>query len=156
MKYFEYLESEDWKLLRAAKLKLSSYGCEACGKKSAHPHVHHVIYRQPIESGVIGDLRIMCESCHNRWHNFERKKGRIIQSGNVEYRWEITLAVLRPKLKRVGRGKLRRAEPPPRFFRETQPRRVYERGGFTAPKTKWSACSERDRQLAAIDRANGF
>lgn len=155
MKYFEYLESEDWKLLRAAKLKLYGYGCEACGKKSAHPHVHHVLYRQPIELGQIGDLRIMCESCHNRWHTFERKSGRIIQSGSVEYRWKITLTILRPRLKRVGRGKLRLAEPTPRLFRDRS-KREYERQGFAAPKVKWSACSERDRQLAAIDRANGF
>lgn len=151
MKYLEYLESEDWKLLRAAKLRLSGYACEACKKKTPHPHVHHVLYRVPIESGKIEDLRIMCEPCHNRWHTFLRR-GHYILSGSVAERWAKTLAVLAPKHWRRKGRKSR-----PRFFREINTRPTERIApGFKPPERKWATLSETERHELAMERANGF
>lgn len=148
MRYLQYIESEDWKLLRAAKLKLSGYACEACKKKTPHPHVHHVIYRLPIESGQIDDLRIMCDRCHNRWHTIERR-GEITQWGSVEARWNQTVRVLKKKERpRKSKFKVR--------FQYEKANLRRERIGFSKPVTKWVSMSERERHELALERLNGF
>lgn len=64
--YAGYLQSTEWKVLRARTLYERGYACEICGRTD-HLHVHHVRY----DSGVLAtpsDLAVLCEDCHRKVH----------------------------------------------------------------------------------------
>ena len=61
----QYLQSEHWKALRAAKLFLNS-SCEECGSnKRIEPH--HLQYRN-LYDVELSDLKSLCRKCHNKVH----------------------------------------------------------------------------------------
>lgn len=65
--YQEYLKSDHWKTLRAAKLEEAFHICQKC-YRDKNLQVHHLFYRHPWTSAVLSDLKVLCESCHRRAH----------------------------------------------------------------------------------------
>ncbi len=64
-----YLQSEDWKNLRAAVLstRCPDHRCECCGKTSDSLDVHHLRYRRLFDVKE-KDLRALCRTCHSALH----------------------------------------------------------------------------------------
>lgn len=75
MNYQEYLKSEGWQRRRMIRLRLAEwngYGycrCEECLEWTwqGKIHVHHRTYER-IGMELVGDLAVLCESCHARAH----------------------------------------------------------------------------------------
>ena len=65
--YAEYLVSEHWKKLRAAKIAESGRICFYC-KSTYHIQVHHMRYRSSWEDAELEDLVVVCEDCHRKIH----------------------------------------------------------------------------------------
>lgn len=87
--YQEYLKSDHWKALRAAKLEEAFHICQKC-YRDHNLQVHHLIYRHPWTSAVLSDLKVLCENCHRRAHGLyvhdHRPKKRIRQSKTIQKR----------------------------------------------------------------------
>ena len=65
-KFAEY--SRDWsKISRAAK-KRAGGRCESCGTMKGPLHAHHVVPASKGGSDTLGNLRVLCESCHAKLH----------------------------------------------------------------------------------------
>ena len=74
--YREYLMSEEWRILRAKKLKKNNkYRCAIC-KSSEDLNIHHLFYRRNLSDTKLTDLRILCRRCHKLIHKLE-KNGKI-------------------------------------------------------------------------------
>jgi hypothetical protein len=65
--YQIYLESEHWRLLRAAAFRQFGRKCSRC-PATCRLQVHHVRYRWPWTASTTGDLVILCRSCHEKEH----------------------------------------------------------------------------------------
>lgn len=82
--YSKYLLTDHWKTLRQEAIRRDG-GCVVCGCQQ-DLQVHHVKYRWPWESCVLGDLETLCRKCHRKEHglpgDFEEKlseiRGRIL------------------------------------------------------------------------------
>ena len=60
--YREYLASEDWKVIRKAKME-ESPNCECCGKLASC--VHHYCYNHSVLLGLYSQLLLsVCNKCH--------------------------------------------------------------------------------------------
>jgi len=71
--YREYLNSNEWKILRAKKLKKSKkYRCAIC-KATKELNIHHLFYRPNLADTELSDLRILCHRCHKLIHELEKK-----------------------------------------------------------------------------------
>lgn len=60
-KYYDYLESDDWFMIREAKLKSVDYKCEICG--SVATQCHHINYVN-LYNEDNDDLQALCWQCH--------------------------------------------------------------------------------------------
>lgn len=65
--YLEYMESEHWRELRMRKIRDVGSGCQCCTKKTLHPHVHHIEYRNFFDV-TLDDLAVLCAACHDDFH----------------------------------------------------------------------------------------
>lgn len=74
--YAEYLKSEEWEFSREQKYlfhgekdEFGRFRCEECSLyfHRCRLEVHHVTYER-IGRERLGDLRILCESCHGTQH----------------------------------------------------------------------------------------
>lgn len=70
--YREYLTTEHWSKLRLAALERDGGVCVKCGSDDCL-QVHHLVYRTPWESAVLGDLETVCQSCHEKAHGIRRR-----------------------------------------------------------------------------------
>jgi len=76
LEYRKYLESNEWKILRAKKLKKNNkYRCAIC-KSNERLNVHHLFYRNNLANTKLTDLRMLCHRCHELIHKLE-KEGKI-------------------------------------------------------------------------------
>ena len=80
MEYSQYLQTPHWQEIRTEKLSKVDH-CQICDSKEKL-HVHHkwyhvsekIAFHQDRESGnilfkeKIGDLIVLCASCHKLWH----------------------------------------------------------------------------------------
>lgn len=64
--YDEYMASDRWQVKRQDALELAGWKCEKCGHKE-RLHVHHLTYDR-FGHERLSDLRVLCESCHDRDH----------------------------------------------------------------------------------------
>lgn len=68
-RYYKYLQSKEWKLLRQDVFKRDGYKCLLCGDKANH--CHHLSYGSMVKNG--GSKRIecasLCKKCHELVHN---------------------------------------------------------------------------------------
>jgi len=67
--YKEYLESDDWKHIRANKIEEANGICEQCGWPLGNsvPHVHHESYDN-LGHEEPEDLKVLHTYCHERKH----------------------------------------------------------------------------------------
>lgn len=73
--YVAYIQSDHWRNLREQALIKAGYCCEAChGKRPLDGH--HLIYRDPLESGVVDDIMALCRICHDVWHDWLDANGK--------------------------------------------------------------------------------
>lgn len=72
-RYSEYLQSEHWSVLRSAKFMVAGRYCQVC-KYGDLLHVHHIRYKNLYDC-TVSDLVVLCEACHNDFHNACRKFG---------------------------------------------------------------------------------
>lgn len=64
--YQQYLDSQEWQMVRGKRLRTAHYKCEACGE--ARPlDVHHLTYAN-FGTEPNGDLMALCRSCHELTH----------------------------------------------------------------------------------------
>ena len=66
-KYYKYLSSDQWKLMRFGLFYLRGEKCERCGK-TKNLQVHHNTYNN-VFSEKIKDLEILCGGCHKKEHD---------------------------------------------------------------------------------------
>jgi hypothetical protein len=86
-KYAAYLSSEQWKAIRAARIRKDRSRCQGCGIRE-DLHVHHRTYER-FTRERISDLITLCESCHALVHDTHR---RMQSSSSLD---EITAKVVR-------------------------------------------------------------
>lgn len=68
-KYYDYLQSDSWKLKRQRVLWRDDFCCQFCSVvlTSEHLHVHHKTYDR-IFKERLSDLLTLCEDCHRDEH----------------------------------------------------------------------------------------
>jgi hypothetical protein len=78
MDYSKYLQSSHWQETRKERLSLCNH-CTLCGA-SINLHVHHKRYtdyetkQSILGKEKMGDLSILCSSCHRLWHLYYGEK----------------------------------------------------------------------------------
>ena len=65
-KYYEYLESPQWKEKRRAVLQRDNYVCQACLHRRAS-QAHHLTYEH-IYNEPLFELVAVCSTCHEKLH----------------------------------------------------------------------------------------
>ena len=63
----QYLQSNEWKVLKQTKLNQADYKCELCSSPY-NLHLHHLTYER-LGNEYLSDLSILCSECHQRQHN---------------------------------------------------------------------------------------
>lgn len=66
MSYADYLQSPQWRELRAKARERSGGHCEMCGGEASH--VHHVRYPKRYKDDNLDNLLVLCTTCHARVH----------------------------------------------------------------------------------------
>lgn len=64
--YDEYMQSPEWKAIRALVFERSSGICEGCRRRKA-VHVHHLTYDH-FGAEFLWELAAVCLTCHERYH----------------------------------------------------------------------------------------
>ena len=67
IRYYEYLESTEWKQTRAQRIEIDGHKCKICGTEY-DLQVHHITYERVYNENVSNDLITLCNSCHHRLH----------------------------------------------------------------------------------------
>jgi 5-methylcytosine-specific restriction endonuclease McrA len=65
-KYYIYLQSPQWNIIRNQILDRDKHRCQVCDKTN-ELHVHHMHYKN-IFHEQLGDLITLCERCHGVAH----------------------------------------------------------------------------------------
>jgi len=65
-KYYTYLKSKTWGILREQRLALDHYRCVMCNADATQ--VHHRKYPIKLGTESIFDLASVCSLCHKRHH----------------------------------------------------------------------------------------
>jgi hypothetical protein len=112
-RYKHYLQSDDWKEKRAAKLR-KHRRCQICRSKE-QLDVHHLNYRRWIDV-LQSDLRVLCRRCHGIAHRLMDEGVLVYRSADHASRWEATkravLSVIRgPRPERTRVKKTTFAKP---------------------------------------------
>jgi nucleoside 2-deoxyribosyltransferase len=69
-RYYEYLNSFQWKRLRKDKLHEAGGRCQLCNSSAQPLHVHHRTYDR-VFNEELSDLIALCKPCHEKFHNIE-------------------------------------------------------------------------------------
>lgn len=64
--YHEYMKSEEWAVLRSARLRKDGYQCAMCGT-AKNLAVHHITYEH-LGHEDLNDLITLCNDCHAKVH----------------------------------------------------------------------------------------
>jgi len=64
--YHNYLDSEDWNIVRNIVLTRAKFKCEKC-KNKEHLDVHHLSYKS-VFNEKLNHLVILCRDCHSEQH----------------------------------------------------------------------------------------
>ena len=65
--YNRYMRSDDWFIIRDAKLAIARRRCEQCGARD-RLDVHHLTYDRFGGDERMTDLQVLCRPCHNAAH----------------------------------------------------------------------------------------
>ena len=71
-RYYEYLNSEPWKIKARQRVEIDNGICQGCGAKgsSLNPlNVHHLTYHHIFHEDIYKDTVLVCRSCHCILHN---------------------------------------------------------------------------------------
>lgn len=68
-----YLQSPEWKMLKAAKRKRDPQRCAVCAETSGLVDCHHLIYRDLL-SVTVKDLLWLCRRCHTIAEGLKRRR----------------------------------------------------------------------------------
>ena len=73
--YYSYLQSNEWKTLRAQALKRDGYRCQMCDS-GTNLQAHHVSYEHLHTDEELDDVVTLCKECHEKVHakDLERKQ----------------------------------------------------------------------------------
>ena len=100
MTYHEYLESDDWKMLRQIVIDNQDGQCDHCGRDVTE--IHHITYPKTWNEDNLDNLIGLCGPCHMKEHNIDKQaksikyasiwdyvlvkaaKGRIIKPENID------------------------------------------------------------------------
>ena len=75
LSYPEYLQSEHWQFVRTIALEIAGNHCQLCGS-SYCLNVHHRTYEHKGEEyNAMGDLIVLCQNCHAKFHDKLPKDG---------------------------------------------------------------------------------
>lgn len=67
-KYLDYInKSNEWQIKRQKAFKMKGRACQKC-KSKYNLQVHHATYIRLYEENIETDLFILCNSCHNNYH----------------------------------------------------------------------------------------
>ena len=66
-RYYEYLESAEWRKKRADRILVDGGACRICGAKS-ELQIHHITYDNVYNEDIYRDLITLCRRCHHRIH----------------------------------------------------------------------------------------
>jgi hypothetical protein len=73
MNYREYMQSPEWRALRAEALERAKYRCEFCGGKAVT--AHHVRYpRGGYDKDNVGNLVACCWPCQEKSHGIRKQR----------------------------------------------------------------------------------
>jgi len=67
MDYDQYIQSDEWKIKRAAALDHARNRCQVCND-GMNLHVHHRTY-EDLGNEHIYDLTVLCRECHDLYHD---------------------------------------------------------------------------------------
>ena len=71
LNYTDFLLTPFWKIVREIKLRHANFSCEWCGFDK-FLQVHHKTYaHRGTEHEHLGDLEVLCSTCHKRHHKIE-------------------------------------------------------------------------------------
>lgn len=88
MRYSEYLNSEQWKVLSAERRKKDGYKCVCCGDAN-NLNVHHLFYPKDIYETELDGLVTLCKSCHLLVHRIQEAIDKfcytVTKSGRIDY-----------------------------------------------------------------------
>lgn len=72
MNYDEYMQSDEWRERANQAIERAGNSCQLCNSQD-NLHVHHRTYeRLGWEKDM--DLTVLCEDCHNHFHDFDPVK----------------------------------------------------------------------------------
>lgn len=75
-----FLQSEEWKDVRYAKMARDGSSCDICGLSDLSNDAHHVHYPKRWKDTSVGDLVILCRDCHATIHLFPNTRRSLRQS----------------------------------------------------------------------------
>jgi hypothetical protein len=67
--YAAYLETPHWHKTRKAALERAEHRCQICNTMAGELHVHHRTYVRCPGHERSADLTVLCETCHDRFHD---------------------------------------------------------------------------------------
>lgn len=70
IRYYTYLESEQWQQRRQFMLRRAGYRCQICNGRG-NLQVHHRTYER-VGAERIDDLTVLCADCHKLFHHHRR------------------------------------------------------------------------------------
>jgi len=71
--YRMYLDSLCWKSRRLERLAIDDSQCTYCGARNTVLQIHHLTYERVGNEDVNTDLTTLCETCHSKAHQKEKK-----------------------------------------------------------------------------------
>ena len=77
MNYKEYLESEEWKELRAKAYQKANHNCELCSDYAGA--CHHIKYPKEWSEDCLDNLLIVCARCHSLIEGYKINKEEIMR-----------------------------------------------------------------------------
>lgn len=87
MNYEQYMESEEWKALRAQAYDRAGGQCELCGGKAAA--AHHIKYPKDYREDAPQNLLVVCELCHRKLHGIRGELAEAAYYSQLLKAWDI-------------------------------------------------------------------
>lgn len=75
--YKDYIQSDEWKQKRKLRLQYDAHRCVNCGSRMGL-EVHHINYDNFGNEDVKNDLRTLCNNCHNKKTQLDKKRKYVI------------------------------------------------------------------------------
>ena len=71
--YYDYIQSDEWKKVKAKRLNMDGYKCKLCGT-AKNLQCHHVSYEHLGKPDEIDDVITLCRECHRKVHDVDLRK----------------------------------------------------------------------------------